>query len=114
LEQTVRTMKALARGEKGDDGRDGKDGKDGRDGKVVRSAEGGMTPSMIFSEGCIRIEVPVTINVPERDVTVNAPVSVPAPAVTVVNSHPAASKQLIERDAHGEISKTTTTFQFPE
>jgi len=36
LDETIRQMKALARGPKGEDGRDGKDGKDGRDGKVIK------------------------------------------------------------------------------
>lgn len=83
-------------------------------------------PVVTFADGAIRVEPTIDVNLPadavrvEPKIEVTMPalpeikVNVAPPSVTVVNEHPIAQEQAVERDAAGEISRTRTTFQFKE
>lgn len=66
------------------------------------------------ADGAIRNESPVSVNVPERETTINAPVHMSAPEVTFVNQHPTSSEQEIKRDKAGEMVSTKTHFKFKD
>lgn len=79
LEQTIRSMKALAKGEPGRDGKDGRDGRDGLDArpvnikKIIAAVRGYITP-----------EKPLNLNLHallRPEITLSPELNVPAPNI---------------------------------
>lgn len=116
LEETVRQMQALAKGERGEPG---KDGRDGRDGKTLSPARliaalrnvgsGGARGSTLVNFDPHITVMPADVHVKTPDVHVSAPeIHVAAPNVHVepqVEARVRSSRTITKhkRDATGEI-----------